>query len=76
MPKTGRVPEAQQADIADEQVEGAGEEREAQQLHQEDGVEEEGADREEGDQQDEGDDLRLGEAEESRPDLVAEGRCR
>ena len=35
------VPERQQADIADQQVEGAGEQREAQHLHQEHGIDDE-----------------------------------
>ena len=37
-----RVAERRHADIADEQVEGAGEEREAQRLHQENWIEHEG----------------------------------
>jgi hypothetical protein len=43
------VPEREQADVADEQVEGGGEEAEAQHLHHEHGVEDEGRHREDGD---------------------------
>jgi len=37
----GGMAERQQPDIADQQIEGAGEQRHAQRLHQEDGIEEE-----------------------------------
>ncbi len=40
----GGMAERQQPDKADQQVEGAGEEREAQRLHQEHGIEDEGRD--------------------------------
>ena len=62
----GGMAEAEQPDIADQQVEGAGEQREAEQLHQEDGVEHEGRDDQEGDQHAERHELRPGEA----PDAV------
>ena len=43
--------EAHQADIADQQVEGAGEQREAQRLHQEHRIDEERRDQQRRDQQ-------------------------
>ena len=46
--------EGQEPHVADEQVEGAGEQREAQRLHEEERVDEEGRQHEEGDHQREG----------------------
>jgi hypothetical protein len=43
-PHEGGMAEREQPDVADKQVEGAGEEREAQRFHQEDGVELQGRD--------------------------------
>jgi hypothetical protein len=59
----GRMPERQQADEADEQVEGRGEQREAQHLHQEHGVEQERARRDQHQHRREGDLLRGGHAD-------------
>src|SRR5258708_18433026 len=46
----GGMAEGEEPDIADEEIEGAGEEREAQRLHEEDRVEEEGGNEREADE--------------------------
>ena len=50
--------EGQQVHIADEQVEGAGEEREAKRLHDEEGIGDKGGDGDERDHHEKGDEIR------------------
>ncbi len=60
------VPEREQADVADEQVEGQCEQREAQDLHQEDGIDEERRDEPEGHQR----------PEDEHIPVLGHGHCR
>jgi hypothetical protein len=54
------VAERQQSDIADQQIEGAGEKRKAQRLHQEHWIDEDRRDDERDRHQDDGDGLAVG----------------
>ena len=58
--KEQRVAEREQAHVSDQEIEGAGEEREAERLHREDGVDEPGRGRDHQDQDGDGNSLRDG----------------